>query len=54
VIFTEVFPGLDYQNTARTVREPTTMCLDPTFWHPDLRVPDHLAIPRKENQLLVY
>ena len=30
------------------------MCLDPTFWHPDLRVPDHLKIARKEGELLVY
>jgi len=54
MIFTEGSPALDYQNTPKCVREPTTMCLDPTFWHPDLRVPDHLKIARKEGELLVY
>lgn len=54
VIFTEGFPALDYQNTTKTVREPTTMCLDPGFWDPDLKVPDHLKISRKEAELVVY
>jgi hypothetical protein len=54
VTFTEGFPALDYQSTSKCVREPTTMCLDPVFWRPDLEVPDHLKIQRKERELIVY
>ena len=52
--FTEGFPALDYQNTSKCVREPTTMCLDAAFWRPDLEVPNHLKIERKEQELIVY
>jgi hypothetical protein len=54
VIFTEGSPALDYQAIHKAVREPTTMCLDPEFWKPDLAVPDHLKIKRSNNELLVY
>ena len=54
MIFTEGSPALDYQAIHKAVREPTTMCLDPEFWKPDLAVPDHLKIKRSENELLVY
>jgi len=54
VIFTEGSPALDYQAIHKAVREPTTMCLDPEFWKPDLAVPDHLKIKRSDNELLVY
>ncbi|MCI0564176.1 MAG: hypothetical protein MN733_37350, partial [Nitrososphaera sp.] len=54
VIFTEATPALDYHNTTKVVREPTTMCLDPGLWDPDLQVPDHLKTGRKEGELLVY
>ncbi len=54
VIFTEGSPALDYQATAKCVREPTTICLDPAFWHPDLEVPDRLKIARDDEELFVY
>jgi len=54
VIFTEGTPALDYQAIHKAVREPTTMCLDPEFWKPDLAVPAHLKIDRAEDELLVY
>ena len=54
VIFTEGTPALDYQAIHKAVREPTTMCLDPEFWKPDLTVPAHLKIERAQDELLVY
>jgi hypothetical protein len=54
VIFTEGSPALDHQAIHKAVREPTTMCLDPEFWKPDLAVPDPLKINRSDNELLVY
>jgi hypothetical protein len=54
VIFTEGSPSLDYQASHKAVREPTTMCLDPEVWRPDLEIPDHLKISRGNNELLVY
>ena len=54
VIFTEGTPALDYQAIPKAVREPTTMCLDPEFWKPDLTVPAPLKIERAEDELLVY
>lgn len=52
--FTEGYPALDYQAGANTVREPTTMCLDSSFWRPDLPIPDGFAISREPGELLVY
>jgi hypothetical protein len=54
VIFTEGAPALDYQAIQKAVREPTTVCLDPEFWKPELTVPHHLKIKRDDNELLVY
>ena len=54
VIFTETLPALDYQASAKAVREPATVCLDPSFWRPDLPVPQRFRIPRKSGELLVY
>ena len=54
VIFTEASPALDYQASAKAVREPTTMCLDPSFWRPNLPVPQRFRIPRNDGDLLVY
>lgn len=54
VIFTEGSPALDYQAIHKVVREPTTMCLNPEFWKPDLVIPDHLKIKRSDNELLLY
>jgi hypothetical protein len=54
VIFTETSPALDYQTSAKAVREPTTMCLDPSFWRPDLPVPRRFGILRKKGELFVY
>lgn len=53
-IFTEGSPALDYQAIAKAVREPTTMCLDPEVWKPDLAVPDRLRIERRDGELVVY
>lgn len=54
LIFTETTPALDYAAGPRAIREPTTMCLDPTFWRPDLKIPKRLQIARKSGELLVY
>jgi hypothetical protein len=54
VIFTEGAPALDYQAIQKAVREPTTVCLDPEFWKPELTVPEHLKIKRDDNELVVY
>ncbi len=54
LIFTEASPALDYQASAKAVREPTTMCLDSSFWRPDLSVPQRVRIPRQRGELLVY
>ena len=54
VIFTEGTPALDYQAIPKAVREPTTMCLEPEFWKPDLPIPAHMEVKRAEGELLVY
>lgn len=54
LFFTEGGPALDYQAGTNTVREPTTMCLDPWFWRPDLAVPAEFALVRKTGEMLVY
>ena len=54
VIFTEASPALDYQAGIKAVREPATMCLDPSFWRPGLPVPRRFRILRKNGELLVY
>lgn len=53
-VFTEGFPALDYQSTPKCIREPTTMCLDRTFWRPGLDVPEALKVKRAGGELLVY
>lgn len=54
VIFSETVPALDYLANNKTIREPTTMCLDPTFWCPDLEIPNKWRIDRKDGEFLVY
>lgn len=54
LIFSETSPALDFVANAKTVREPTTMCLDPAFWHPALQVPDRFRIERLTGELLIY
>jgi glycosyltransferase involved in cell wall biosynthesis len=54
LIFTEGTPALDYQAGPKAVREPTTMCLDPNVWHPNLIVPDRFRVERKPDEMLVY
>jgi hypothetical protein len=54
VIFTEGTAALDHQAGKKVVREPTTMCLDPVFWRPDLPIPEHLRVSREPDELLVF
>jgi len=54
VIFTEAGPALDAQAGWKCVREPTTTCLDPMFWRPDLEVPSKFRIGRGAAEMLVY
>jgi glycosyltransferase involved in cell wall biosynthesis len=54
VIFTDALPALDHQASQKAVREPTTTCLDPMFWRPDLPVPRNYRIPRGPAEFLVY
>lgn len=54
LVFTEASPALDYQHGPKVIREPTTMCLDPTFWRPDLPVPERFRVTREPGELTVY
>lgn len=54
LIATEGFPGLDYQNTPKCIREPLTTALDPDFWRPDLQIPEPLRLPRRPGEFIVY
>ncbi len=54
LIFAEGLPALDYMHSPRAIREPTTMCLDPEVWSPDLRVPGRLRLPRAQGELLIF
>jgi hypothetical protein len=54
LIATEGFPGLDYQNSEKTYRDPLTTALDPDIWRPDLDVPQKYELPREPSELIVY
>jgi hypothetical protein len=54
LIACEGFPALDYQSGSKAYREPLTTALDPEFWRPDLDIPSHLVLPRREGELIVY
>jgi hypothetical protein len=54
LICCEGFPALDYQSGPKAYREPLTTALDSDFWRPDLKIPDHLRLPRKDGELIVY
>jgi glycosyltransferase involved in cell wall biosynthesis len=55
LIFSETIPALDYMKTGdKVIREPTTMCLDPFFWHPNLEIPEHLIITKEPGEVLIY
>lgn len=54
LIFSEASPALDFVASAITIREPTTMCLDPAFWHPALQISEKWRIDRQDGELLVY
>jgi hypothetical protein len=52
--FAEALPAMDHIATKNVIREPTTMCLDPVVWHPELKVPNEHVLPRKDKEILVY
>jgi hypothetical protein len=54
LIACEGFPALDYQSGPKAYREPLTTALDPDLWRPDLKIPDHLRLPRLDGELIVY
>lgn len=54
LIFSETIPALDFMSGAKTIREPTSMSLDQTFWHPDLETPEEFRLSRDAGELLVY
>lgn len=54
LIATEGFPGIDWQNSAKTYREPLTTALDHDVWHPDLEVPAKWRLPRAPGELIVF
>ena len=54
LIFSETIPALDFVSSAKTIREPISMCLDPTFWHPNIEIPEEFRIKRQPGELLVY
>lgn len=54
VIFGEGLPALDFINGAQVIREPTTMCLDPMLWHPDLEIPSEHIVRRNKDEVLIY
>lgn len=54
LVFAEGLPALDHLSGPGVIREPMTTCLDPDVWSPDLRVPEHLRLPRAPGELLVF
>ncbi len=54
LIFAEGLPALDYMNSHLAIQEPTTMCLDPAVWSPDLRIPERLRLARAQGELLIF
>ncbi len=54
LVFAEGLPALDHLAGAGVVREPTTTCLDPDVWSPNLRVPEPLRLARSAGELLVF
>ncbi len=55
LICAEVLPAIDYMDLPnKIIREPLSMCLDPTFWHPDLKIPTKYYVKRQPGELLVY
>ena len=54
LIFSETIPSLDFMSSAKAIREPTSMSLDPTVWHPNLEIPDEFRLSRQPGELLVY
>ena len=45
--------ALEYRTGQKAYREPLTMCLDPTLWHPDIEIPADLILPRVDDELIV-
>ncbi|GGI80034.1 glycosyltransferase family 1 protein [Legionella impletisoli] len=55
LIFSEAGPGLDYiAAQPNVIREPLTMCLDSSYWSPELVIPKEHRISRSENEVLIY
>ncbi|MBI2190650.1 MAG: hypothetical protein HYU36_01535 [Planctomycetes bacterium] len=54
LVFGETVPALDYLDSPKVVREPTTMCLDSDFWNPGLEVPEEHRVSKAAGELLVY
>ncbi len=54
LVFAETLPALDYMGISKAIREPTTMCLDPDVWHPNIEIPDAFRLHRKPGELLIY
>ncbi|MCP0914350.1 MULTISPECIES: glycosyltransferase [Legionella] len=55
LIFSETLPALDYMKPGnKVIREPTTMCLDPDFWSPDLHIPDEHRVKKETGEVLIY
>jgi len=54
VIFAEGLPALDYIALPKAMREPTTMCLDPIVWHPELEIPQKHKIGKTKKEILIY
>ena len=54
VIFGEQLPALDFMALPNVVREPSTVCLDPLVWHPDISIPPELLLEKRPGEFLIY
>ncbi len=54
LIYGECLPALDYMKLDKVIREPTTMCLDPVVWHPNLTVPKKHQLDFEKDEILIF
>jgi len=54
IVFAEALPAIDYIDRPNVIREPTTMCLDPIVWHPELDVPESFKLTKKHKEIFIY
>ena len=46
--------GHEWRSRSFVYREPLTTALDPSYWTPDLHIPEKWRLPRAQDELIVY